>query len=119
MTTNREQLKRQKRTLRHNRVRKSTVSKTDRPRLAVFRSATHIYAQIIDDKAGKTLVASSSSELKAKVAKTDAATAVGSAVAEKAKAKGITKVVFDRGGNRYHGRVKALAEAARAAGLEF
>lgn len=119
MTTNREKLKRQKRALRHSRVRKTTVSKTGRPRLAVFRSASHIYAQIIDDKAGKTLVSSSSIELKAKTAKTDTATAVGTAVAELAKAKGITKVVFDRGGYRYHGRVKALAEAARAGGLEF
>ncbi len=117
--TNREQHKRLKRQLRHARVRKSTVPKSDRPRLAVFRSAAHIYAQIIDDKAGKTLVASSSTELKTKSAKTDTSVAVGTAIAEKAKAKGITKVVFDRGGYRYHGRVKALAEAARAGGLEF
>lgn len=116
---NREQQKRNKRQLRHNRVRKATIPKSDRPRLAVFRSALHIYAQIIDDKAGKTLVASSSNELKGKAAKTDASTSVGTAIAEKAKAKGITKVVFDRGGYRYHGRVKALAEAARAGGLEF
>lgn len=123
MTTNKEQLKRNKRQLRHNRVRKTITSKTARPRLAVFRSASHIYAQIIDDKAGKTLAASSSAELKGKpkekVAKTDSATAVGKAIADKAKSQGITSVVFDRGGYRYHGRVKALAEAARAGGLEF
>jgi large subunit ribosomal protein L18 len=119
MTTNREQLKRQKRVRRHDRVRSVVAGKNDRPRLAVFRSASHIYAQLIDDQAGKTLVASSSSEIKTKAAKTDLSVQVGTSIAEKAKAKGITKVVFDRGGYRYHGRVKALAEAARAAGLEF
>ncbi len=119
MTTNREQLKRQKRALRHNRVRKSTTPKSDRPRLVVFRSASHIYAQIIDDKVGKTLAAASSMEVKSKAAKSDLSTQVGTAIAEKAKTKGVTKVVFDRGGYCYHGRVKALAEAARAAGLEF
>jgi large subunit ribosomal protein L18 len=119
MTTNREQLKRAKRQLRHHRVRMTTIPKTDRPRLAVFRSSTHIYAQIIDDKTGKTLVSASSNELKSKSAKTDTSTAVGTSIAQKATAKGITKVVFDRGGYRYHGRVKALAEAARAGGLEF
>ena len=123
MTTNKEQLKRSKRVLRHNRVR-SVVSGTEqRPRLAVFRSASHIYAQLIDDKAGLTLAASSSAEAKgkgsSKASKSDLSTEVGTAIAAKAKAKGITAVVFDRGGYRYHGRVKALAEAARAAGLEF
>lgn len=119
MTTNREQLKRQKRELRHNRVRSVVSGTSERPRLAVFRSASHIYAQLIDDKAGKTLAASSSAEVKTKAAKTDLSTQVGTAIAGLAKAKGITAVVFDRGGYRYHGRVKALAEAARAAGLEF
>ena len=119
MTTNREQLKRNKRKLRQNRVRQTIAGKTDRPRLAVFRSATHIYAQVIDDKAGKTLAAASSLELKEKASKGDLSVKVGTAIAEKAKAKGVTQVVFDRSGYRYHGRVKALAEAARAAGLEF
>ncbi len=119
MTTNKEQLKKQKRDRRHNRVRQSIVSTDNRPRLAVFRSAAHIYAQVIDDKAGKTLAASSSAEIKTKAAKAELSTQVGTAIAEKAKAAGVTKVVFDRGGYRYHGRVKALADAARAGGLEF
>ncbi len=119
MTMHKEKIKRDKRQLRHTRVRKTIIGKTDRPRLSVFRSNSQIYAQIIDDKTGKTLVAASSSELKAKSAKADAATQVGTSIAEKAKAKGINTVVFDRGGYAYHGRVKALAEAARAAGLEF
>lgn len=90
-----------------------------RPRLIVFRSLAHIEAQIIDDVAGKTLVAANDLTLKAKGTKTEHATAVGTAIAEKAKAKKITTVVFDRGGSKYHGRVKALAEAARAGGLTF
>lgn len=123
MTTNKEQLKRAKRDRRHARVR-SVVSGTEaRPRLAVFRSASHIYAQIIDDASGKTLASSNSAEIlkasKTKAAKSELSTQVGAAIAEKAKAKGVTAVVFDRGGYRYHGRVKALAEAARGAGLEF
>ncbi len=119
MTTNKEQLKRSKRGLRHRRVRSVVSGRADRPRLAVFRSASHIYAQIIDDSSGKTLAAASSAEIKAKGAKADLSTQVGTAIAEKAKAKGINTVVFDRGGYRYHGRVKALAEAARTGGLEF
>lgn len=123
MTTNREQLKRNKRALRHNRVRSVVSGTTQRPRLAVFRSASHIYAQLIDDKSGKTLAAASSTEAKikesTKTSKADLSTQVGTAIAEKGKTKGITSVVFDRGGYRYHGRVKALAEAARVAGLEF
>jgi len=95
-----------------------------RPRLSVFRSGAHIYAQVIDDAVGKTLVQASSldAELKKKLktgANKDAAAVVGHMVAEKAKKAGITKVVFDRGGYPYHGRVKALAEAAREAGLDF
>lgn len=119
MTTNREQLKRNKRELRHNRVRSVVSGTSTRPRLAVFRSASHIYAQLIDDKSGTTLAAASSAEVKGKAAKSDLSTQVGTAIADKAKAKGIEAVVFDRGGYRYHGRVKALAEAARAAGLQF
>ncbi len=107
---------------RHVRVRK-TVSGTEmRPRLAVFRSLTHIYAQVIDDGKGTTLAASSDLEAGVKDTKgnkTERAKAVGSAVAKKAMDAGVTQVVFDRGGNRYHGRVKALAEAAREAGLDF
>jgi large subunit ribosomal protein L18 len=93
-----------------------------RPRLSVHRSGRHIYAQVIDDEAGRTLAAASSldKDLKDKTgATTDAAASVGKAVAERAKAAGITKVVFDRGGFIFHGRVKALADAAREGGLEF
>jgi large subunit ribosomal protein L18 len=109
---------------KHVRVRKKISGTAAKPRLAVFRSAKHIYAQIIDDVAGKTLVAASTLDeaVKGKVGCTgnkDAAKAVGQLVGEKAKEKGITQVVFDRGGYLYHGRVKELADAARAAGLEF
>jgi large subunit ribosomal protein L18 len=93
-----------------------------RPRLAVFRSLTHIYAQVIDDAQGRTLAAASSLEKALKGGdgnKTERAKAVGSAIAQKAMAAGVSDVVFDRGGNRYHGRVKALAEAAREGGLKF
>ena len=109
---------------KHVRVRKKISGTAAKPRLAVFRSARHIYAQIIDDVAGKTLVAASTLDeaVKGKVGGTgnkDAAKAVGQLLGEKAKEKGITQVVFDRGGYLYHGRVKELADAARAAGLEF
>jgi large subunit ribosomal protein L18 len=93
-----------------------------RPRLSVYRSGKHIYAQIIDDAAGSTLVSASTHEKDAGLDKTyniDAATAVGKKIAERAAAKGVKQVVFDRGGYIYHGRVKALAEAAREGGLEF
>jgi large subunit ribosomal protein L18 len=90
-----------------------------RPRLVVFRSLAHIEAQVIDDQSGKTLAASSDRLLKVKGTKTERATAVGTDIATKAKAAKITAVVFDRGGFQYHGRVKALAEAARAGGLTF
>jgi large subunit ribosomal protein L18 len=105
----------------HKRIRRKLSGTTARPRLAVFRSTAHIYAQVIDDVAGTTLVSASSVD---KGAKTDggnvkAATTIGKLVAERAKEKGIKSVVFDRGGYQYHGRVKALADAARAAGLEF
>jgi large subunit ribosomal protein L18 len=109
---------------RHRRVRKTVEGSAERPRLAVFRSQQHIYAQLIDDVQQHTLVAASSlePELKSQLASganVTAATAVGKLVAERARAKGIEKVVFDRGGNLYHGRVQALADAAREAGLNF
>ena len=106
---------------RHRRVRKKVRGTAERPRLAVFRSANHIYAQVIDDVAGRTLAAASSTEadLQGAGGHVDGATKVGTLVAERAKAAGIDRVVFDRGGFRYHGRVAALADAARAGGLEF
>lgn len=105
-------------------MRQKVVGSILRPRLAVFRSLNHIYAQVIDDTSGSTMVAASSldSEVKGQVdgkAKLSVAELVGERVAKKALGAGITSVVFDRGGFRYHGRVKALAEAARSAGLEF
>ena len=106
---------------RHKRVRGKISGTPERPRLNVFRSETNIYAQIIDDVAGKTLVSASSLEkaFSCDGTKTDAAKMVGQMVAERAKAAGITTVVFDRGGYVYHGRVQALAEGAREGGLEF
>lgn len=107
------------RTHKHIRMRFRITGTPERPRLAVFRSAKHIYAQIIDDVKGVTLVSASTLNVEAEGTKTDAAKAVGEAVAKKALDAGITKVVFDRGGNIYHGRIKALAEGAREAGLDF
>ena len=106
---------------RHKRVRSKVAGTPERPRLNVFRSETNIYAQIIDDVAGKTLAAASSLEkdFTCEGTKTDAAKKVGQMIAERAKAAGITTVVFDRGGYVYHGRVAALAEGAREGGLEF
>ena len=109
---------------KHKKIRNRFSGTAERPRLAVFRSNNHIYAQIIDDTVGNTLVAASTmeKEIKASVEKTNdvaAAAAVGTAIAKKALDKGITEVVFDRGGYLYHGRVKALADAARENGLEF
>jgi large subunit ribosomal protein L18 len=109
---------------RHARVRKHIIGAPERPRLCVFRSLADIYAQVIDDEAGRTLAAASSidRELREKLkgmTKTEQARKVGQLVAERAKEKGITAVVFDRGGFRYIGRVKALADAAREAGLQF
>ncbi|HJA63275.1 MAG TPA: 50S ribosomal protein L18 [Candidatus Intestinimonas stercoravium] len=106
---------------RHKRVRSKVSGTPERPRLNVFRSETNIYAQIIDDVAGKTLAAASSLEkdFTCEGTKTDAAKKVGQMIAERAKAAGITTVVFDRGGYVYHGRVAALAEGAREGGLEF
>lgn len=106
----------------HRRIRRRVRGTAERPRLAIFRSAKHIYAQIINDDEGRTLAAASTldPELRGKLngaGKIDAARAVGRLIAERALAKGIERVVFDRGGYRYHGRVKALADAAREAGL--
>jgi large subunit ribosomal protein L18 len=108
-----------KRWIRHRRVRKSVRGIADRPRLAVFRSSNHIYAQVIDDDRGHTLAAVGSVELKLSETKTDVAKTVGEAIAKAALAAGVTKVVFDRGGYKYHGRVKALADGARSEGLSF
>jgi large subunit ribosomal protein L18 len=107
---------------RHSRLRLTLTGTTERPRLAVFRSINQIYAQLIDDSAGKTLASASSLEsgLRAsKGTKTDHAKQVGKLLAERARAAGVKQVVFDRGGFRYHGRVRALADAAREAGLDF
>jgi large subunit ribosomal protein L18 len=107
---------------RQSRTRYRITTKTDRVRLSVFRSGKHIYAQVIDDRARATLAAASSNEKGEKVAKAynvEAAKAVGRKIAERALAKGVKQVVFDRGGYIYHGRVKALADAAREGGLEF
>ena len=109
----------------HERIRRKLRGSAARPRLAVFRSVAHIYAQVIDDAGGTTLASASSVDEGGRGAASKsggnvaAAKAIGTLVAERAKEKGITKVVFDRGGYQYHGRVKALADAARAAGLEF
>jgi large subunit ribosomal protein L18 len=115
---------REKRIIRQARVRRKVKGGASRPRLCVFRSTKHIYVQVIDDAAGKTLAAAStlSPELKGKLKSTkdkDAAKEVGKLVAQKAQAAGIKKVVFDRNGFLYHGRIKLLADAAREAGLEF
>ena len=104
---------------RHRRVRVHVAGTSQRPRLSVFRSLNHLYAQLIDDGAGRTLAASSTVELKAKGNSVAQAAEVGKAIAAKAKAAGVSSVVFDRGGFLYHGRIKALADAAREAGLEF
>ena len=108
---------------RHRRVRKRVVGTKDRLRLSVFRSNSYLYAQIIDDLAGRTIVSASTLESsirdRVKGHTIDAAKALGTALAERAKAANVTAVVFDRGGYQYHGKLKALAEAARQAGLSF
>ena len=109
---------------RHARIRAKVVGTTSRPRLCVFRSPNHIYAQVIDDSQGHTLTSASTLEAEIKgeaagKAKTGKAELVGALVANRVLGKGINQVVFDRGGYKYHGRVKALAEAARQAGLKF
>ena len=112
------------RTARHIRVRKKVTGTPLRPRLAVFRSGKHIYAQVIDDIRGHTLVAASSLEEKVSAEgqdkkKAELSVLVGKLIAERATAQGITQVAFDRGGYKYHGRIKTLADAAREAGLKF
>jgi large subunit ribosomal protein L18 len=106
---------------RHVRVRKVVVGTSERPRLSVFRSNRYLYAQVIDDKTGRTLASASSQEasLRSKTLSVETATEIGKLVAERAKSAGVGAVVFDRGGFTYHGRIKALADAARASGLEF
>jgi large subunit ribosomal protein L18 len=107
---------------RHERIRLRLSGTTERPRLAVFRSNRHIYAQVIDDSTGRTVAAASSGEAELRTGtgtKTEEARVVGRLVAERAKNAGVERVVFDRAGFRYHGRVKSLADAAREAGLEF
>ncbi len=116
--------KNQDRVIRHERVRKKVSGTAERPRLSVYRSTNNIYAQIIDDVAGKTLCSASTMEKEiavsvADMSKSEAAKFVGQAIAEKAKAAGITSIVFDRGGYLYTGRVEALADGAREAGLVF
>jgi large subunit ribosomal protein L18 len=112
------------RRIRHGRVRQKVTGTVSRPRLCVFRSLNHIRAQLVDDSVGRTLVSMSTldSQVRDKIdgrGKSEKAETVGTLLAEKALEKGIKKVVFDRGGYKYHGRIKALAEAARKAGLEF
>jgi large subunit ribosomal protein L18 len=124
MTTSIAGRRRRARLRRHARVRKHVIGTPERPRLTVFRSLAHIYAQVIDDSAGRTLAAASTLDRHIAGAmtgkrKVEQAALVGQAVAERAKAEGVVRVVFDRGGYQYHGRVQALAEAARVAGLEF
>ncbi len=105
---------------RHERLRLRITGSADRPRLSVFRSAKYIYAQVIDDASGRTLAAASSRERELGAdTKVDAARAVGRAVAERARAAGVTAVVLDRGGYQYHGRVRSLAEGAREGGLNL
>ena len=109
---------------RHGRVRKRVVGTPERPRLNVFRSLSHIYAQVIDDSQGHTLVSASTIDPEVEVqlrglTKTEQASVVGKVLAERALSQGISSVVFDRGGYAYHGRVRALADAAREGGLEF
>ncbi len=109
--------------MRHERLRKKVAGTPERPRLAVHFSGKNIYAQVIDDEAGKTLASANTTEKALKGPKTRAnvetATQIGKTVAERAKAKNVSKVVFDRGGFIYHGKVKALADAARESGLQF
>ena len=115
------QKKREARVRRHRRVRKKVEGSAERPRLAVFRSNRHVSAQVIDDRSGTTLASASTheSDLRDGSSNKDAAAKVGARVAERAKAAGVSQVVFDRGGFLYHGRVAAVAEGAREAGLEF
>jgi large subunit ribosomal protein L18 len=122
MSTSAKQ-KHESRMRRHRRVRKKVAGTTERPRLAVFRSNRHLIVQVIDDRAGRTLAYASTLEPDLRAAGStsniEAATTVGRLVAERAQAAGVTKVVYDRGGFLYHGRIAAVADAARAAGLEL
>jgi len=121
MSSNRS--RQQGRVRRHSRVRKKVHGSAERPRLAVFRSNKHVVAQVIDDRSGRTLAAASTLEADVRsegaTGSVDAATRVGTLVAQRASEAGVTKVVFDRGGYIYHGRIAAVADAARTAGLEF
>jgi len=112
-----QKIKNEARLRRQKRVRAKVIGTSKCPRLSVYRSLTHIYVQLIDDQSGKTLASANDTEVKGGKTKTDKAMAVGKLIAEKALAKKISKVVFDRGMFKYHGRVKAVAEGARAAGL--
>ncbi len=117
-----QKLKQVRRSRRRTGIRKRVVGTPERPRLCVYRSLNHIYAQIVDDLAGRTLVSASTRDKSVSVGKTgnaDAAQAVGATLAKRAREAGVEQVAFDRGGFRYHGRVKALAEAARKGGLKF
>ena len=116
---NNAKVKRDARLRRHRRVRRRVVGTAERPRLAVFRSNKQIYAQLIDDRAGRTIAAAGSPASGGDGDKNAAATRIGTELASKAKTAGITSVVFDRGGYQYQGRVRALAEAAREGGLDF
>jgi len=118
----RSQGRRNARLRRHRRVRKQVIGVASRPRLAVFRSARHVYVQVVDDTSGRTLASASTLDASLKDAqgkKRDRSKQVGTLIAERAKAAGVTKVAFDRGGYAYHGRIAALADAAREGGLEF
>ena len=115
---------RTRRIARHQRVRKNVNGSSERPRMSVYRSLNHTYAQVIDDKKGVTLVSASSLEMSVKnnltdKSKKEIASLVGSLIAERAVGNGLKEVIFDRGGYKYHGRVKAVAEAARKGGLTF
>jgi len=109
----------EKRIRRHRRVRAKVIGSTEKPRLCVFRSNNHIYGQLIDDSKGSTIVSASDIEIGKKDVKTSISKEVGLLLAKKAMEKNISQVVFDRGGYQYHGRVKALADGAREAGLKF
>ncbi len=116
---NSTKIKAKRQTRRKIHIRKALTGSTERPRLTVFRSLSHIYAQIIDDTTGQTVVSASSVEAKATGGNVKAAAEIGKRLAEKAKAAGVTKVAFDRNGFKYHGRIKALADGAREGGLSF
>lgn len=113
------QISQERKERRHRKIRARISGTADKPRLCVFKSAKHIYAQIIDDTKGKTILSLSDLKVKKPGKKTATAAEVGKAIAKEAIAKKIEKVVFDRGGNKYHGRIKALADGAREGGLKF